>query len=72
MTKRLLRLRGALMGLALFFTLMPLSFRFDNSRLTWSFLRDSPPQVTVFVWTAALVCWGCFLYVRRRLQSTGL
>ena len=72
MTKRLLRWRGILMGLAIFLTLFPVSFLFDNGRITWQFLRYSPPAVTVLVWIAALACWGSFLYVRRRLRSTGL
>src|SRR6187200_2312533 len=32
-TKQLLNWRGILMGLALFLTLFPLSFRFDNGRI---------------------------------------
>ena len=71
MTKRLLRWRGILMGLAIFFTLTPFSF-VQSDRITWGFLRDAPPLATALVWTAALGCWGGFLYLRRRLQSTGL
>ena len=72
MTKQLLRWRGLLMGLALFLTMLPLSFRFDNGRITWTFLRETPPQTTVLVCLGALSCWAGFLYVRRRLQGTGL
>lgn len=72
MTKRLLRLRGVLMGLALFLTMLPLSFRFDNGRITWTFLQEGPPQATALVCLGALACWSGFLYVRRRLQGTGL
>jgi hypothetical protein len=72
MTKQLLRWRGILMGLAIFLTLLPLSFRFDNDRITWTFLRDTPVYGTVLVCLTALACWGGFLYVRRRLQGTGL
>ena len=72
MTKQLLRWRGILMGLAIFLTLLPLSFRFDNDRITWTFLRDTPAYGTVLVCLTALACWGGFLYVRRRLQGTGL
>ncbi len=72
MTKRLLRWRGILMGLALFMTMLPLSFRFDNGRITWRFLQDMPPEATAVVCLGALACWGGFLYVRRRLQDTGL
>lgn len=72
MTKQLLRWRGILMGLAIFLTLLPLSFRFDNDRITWTFLRDAPGYVAALIGLAALSCWGGFLYVRRRLQGTGL
>src|SRR5687767_11645115 len=72
MTRQLLRWRGILMGLALFLTLFPLSFRWDDDRITWQFFRDAPPFATAIVSIAAVVCWCSFLYVRRRLRSTGL
>jgi hypothetical protein len=72
MTKKLLRLRGIMMGFAMFLTLLPLSFRFANGGITWTFLQEAPPQLTALVSLAAVACWGGFLYVRRRLLSTGL
>jgi anti-sigma factor RsiW len=72
MTKKLLRWRGILMGFAIFLTLFPLSFRFGDGRITWTFLEESPPAATALVYLGALTCWGGFLYVRRRLQATGL
>lgn len=72
MTKQLLRWRGILMGLAIFLTMLPLSFRFDNGRITWTFLQEVPPLATALVCLGALSCWAGFLYVRRRLQVTGL
>ena len=36
MTKQLLWWRGILMGFAIFLTMLPLSFRFDNDRITWT------------------------------------
>jgi hypothetical protein len=71
-TKRLLRWRGILMGLALFMTMLPLSFRIDNGRIAWMFLQDMPPAATAVVCLGALACWSGFLYVRHRLQGTGL
>ena len=58
--------------LTIFVMLVPLSFRFDNGRITWQFFRDAPPAATALVLTAALVCWSSFLYIRRRLRSAGL
>jgi len=74
MTKRLLHWRGILMGLALFLTLLPLSFRYDfgNGQFTWTFLQSFPPGAKAMVGLGALACWGGFLHVRRRLGRTGL
>ena len=72
MTKRLLHWRGILMGLALFLTMLPMSFRFDNGGVRWMFLRDMPSEATALVVLAALACWGGFLYMRHRLEGTGL
>ena len=71
-TKKLLRLRGTLMGLAIFMTLLPLRFRFGDGRIRWTFLQEMPPETTALICLGALACWGGFLYVRRRLQGTGL
>ena len=60
------------MGLAIFLTLLPLSFRFDNRQITWTFLQEAPPLATALVCLGALTCWAGFLYLRRRLQGTGL
>ena len=72
MTKELLRWRGILMGFAIFLTMLPLSFRFDNGRITWTVLHEAPSVAVALVCLGALSCWACFLYVRRRLQVTGL
>jgi hypothetical protein len=72
MTKRLLRLRGILMGLGIVLTLLPFSQQLENGRITWTFLHNTPTPVTVLVFLAALACWGSYLYVRRRLQGTDL
>jgi hypothetical protein len=72
MTKQLLRWRGILMALAIFLTLLPLSFRFADRQITWTFLQEAPPLLTALVCLGAASCWGGFLYVRRRLQGTGL
>ena len=72
MTKQLLRWRGILMGLAIFLTLLPLSFRFHEGRITWTFLQQTPALITALVCLGALMCWGGFLYVRRRLEGVAL
>ncbi len=72
MTKQLLWWRGVLMGLAIFLTLTPLSFRFDHGEITWRFLQETPLPVAALVVLGAVSCWAGFLHVRRRLQGTGL
>jgi len=72
MTKQLLLWRGILMGLAIFLTMLPLSFRFDHGRITWRFLQEAPPLAMALVCLGALSCWAGFLYLRRRLRVTGL
>jgi hypothetical protein len=72
MTKQLLWWRGILMGVAIFLTLLPLSFRFNDRQITWTFLQEAPPLLTALVCLGAVTCWSGFLYVRRRLQGTGL
>jgi hypothetical protein len=71
-TKRLLRWRGILMGLGIFLTMLPLSFRFANGRITWTFLHEMPSLAVALICLGTLSCWAGFLYVRRRLQVTGL
>jgi hypothetical protein len=71
-TKQLLRWRGILMGLAIYLTMLPLSFRFDNGRITWTFVHQAPSLAMAVVCLGALSAWAGFLHVRRRLQVTGL
>jgi hypothetical protein len=71
MTKRLLRWRGFLMGVAIFLTFLPMSI-LHTDRVQWIFMRDLPAAITASVWIAAAACWVGFLYVRRRLQGAGL
>ena len=71
LTRRLLRWRGILMGIGIFLMLFPFSVRFGGGQVTW-LLQDAPAYVTAVVWSGAAVCWGAFLYVRRRLRGTGL
>jgi len=71
MTKQLLLWRGILMGLAIFLTMLPMSFRFDHGEVTWTSLHEMP-LATALVCLGAVGCWAAFLYVRRRLRVTGL
>ena len=71
LTRRLLRWRGILLGIGVFLMLFPFSFRFGGGQFSW-LLQDAPGYIRIAVWSGAAVCWGAFLWVRRRLQGTGL
>lgn len=72
MTKKLLRLRGTLMGIAIFLTLMPASFQYDKGHFSWTFAETASPSTIVVVALGALAAWTGFFLVRRRLEHTGL
>jgi len=70
-TKGLLRARSALMGLAIFFTLLPMSSYGNDAGLRWMMLRDAPVAAGgAFV--LAVACWVGYGGVRRRLRPAGL
>ena len=72
MTKKLLRWRGTLMGAATFLSLLPMSFHFDDGRITWMFMQDMPRAAVIAVCLAAVASWGGFFYTTRKLRATGL
>jgi hypothetical protein len=65
--KGLLRWRGTAMGLAIGFSLTPLSFLVQDDRLTWSMLRDAPGTAVVYA-MAAMVAWVAYAVLRRRVN----
>ncbi len=70
-TRSLLRRRSWLLGFALMFTGLPLSFTFDATGLRFLLLRDAPGFALVS-WFVALGLWAAFAQVARRLRVTGL
>lgn len=72
MTKKLLRWRGVLMGVAIFMTLLPASFRFERGGVVWTFVQGTSGLAMGLVCLGAVGCWSGFLYVRRRLEGSGL
>jgi anti-sigma factor RsiW len=70
-TRSLLRRRSWLLGLALFFTGLPLSCSGDSNGLRFLLLRDAP-AFAVAAWIVAAVLWLAFAQVARRLRVTGL
>ncbi len=59
------------LGLAIAFTLMPLSFVFDKGHVQWMMARDVP-SMAMASWAAALGFWVGYIVHNRRLRSTGL
>jgi hypothetical protein len=54
-TRRILRWRGALLGAAIFFSLLPFTFVFGRGIRFWM-LRDAP-EVAIASAVVALLCW---------------
>jgi anti-sigma factor RsiW len=70
-TRSLLRRRSWLLGFALMFTALPLSFSFDSGGFRFLLLRDAP-SFAFASWAVATVLWLAFAQVARRLRVTGL
>jgi len=69
--RALLRKRSWLMGLAILFTGLPLSFVFDEHGLQLFMLRDAP-RTSAALWAIAAGLWVGFGAVSRKLKVTGL
>jgi anti-sigma factor RsiW len=71
-TRRVIRQRSWLFGLALFLTLLPLSFGFleDPRRGTFFMLRDVP--YSALVWVGAAALWVRYARLSRQLKGKGL
>lgn len=70
-TRSTLAQRSWNLGLAIAFTLMPLSFVFQKGHLQWMMARDIP-SMAMASWAAALGFWVGYVIHNRRLRSTGL
>jgi anti-sigma factor RsiW len=69
--QRWLKHRTQTMVVAAIFTVLPLTFTFDDSGITFLLLRDKP-KVALAWWATAAIMWACHFYIRRRTRSTGL
>ena len=58
-------------AVALAFTLVPLSFEFDNGHFAWIMVRDVPRMASAY-WVVAAGFWIGYILTRRRLRSTGI
>ena len=70
-TKAVLERRRWLFALALAFSLVPISFTFDNGQITWMMVRDVP-RMAVTYWAASAGFWIALVATNRRVRTSGL
>src|SRR5277367_2183758 len=63
--------RSWMLGLAIAFTLFPMSFAFDKGHIEWILIRSNP-SLAMASWAAALGFWIGFAIHSRRLRSSGV
>jgi hypothetical protein len=69
-TRRVLKLRGALLGAGIFFTLLPLSFVAGDGKVRWAW--SSNPAGAAGAVAVAVLAWVAYALTRKRLRTTGL
>jgi anti-sigma factor RsiW len=70
-TRQLLKTRTSTLVVACLFTLLPFSFVFEGSHVTFVVLRDAP-VIALAWWMTAAAMWGAHFWVRRRVRVSGL
>ena len=70
-TRQLLKARTATLVIAVLCTLLPFSFVFEGSRVTFVLFRDAP-VIALAWWATAAVMWAWHISIRRRLRVSGL
>lgn len=70
-TRQLLKNRTSTMVVAAVFTMLPLSFTFEGSKITFLLIRDAP-VVGLAWWGTAALMWLAHFWIRRRLRVSGL
>jgi hypothetical protein len=70
-TRNMLKWRAHWLGLAIVFTLMPLSCVFSSKGLVWLMARDAPYAANTF-FIFAVVCWIQYFRTRHKVRSSGV
>ena len=70
-TRRQLKTRTQTLVVAIVFTVLPLTFAFEGTRVTFILIRDAP-VIGAAWWLTAAIMWICYVRLRRRLQVSGL
>ena len=63
-TRRRLKIRSSLMGLAIFFSIAPFSFIYTQGKL-YSLISESPISAIVYG-SLGVICWGIYFMMKRR------
>jgi anti-sigma factor RsiW len=69
-TRAMVQRRGWTMGLAILFTLLPLTFAFKGGEIEFFMLRDQPESA--LFWLSAAFLWWRHVTLTRALRATGV
>jgi hypothetical protein len=70
-TRQLLKSRTSTLVVATIFTVLPLTFAFHGTTITFFLIRDAP-VIGFAWWMMAAVMWTWHVWIRRRLRVSGL
>jgi anti-sigma factor RsiW len=70
-TRQQIRNRTSTLAVALIFTVLPLTFAFRGTTITFFLIRDAP-VIGLTWWLTAAIMWTWHVMIRRRLQVSGL
>jgi anti-sigma factor RsiW len=70
-TRQLLKSRTSTLVIATLFTVLPLTFAFRGTTITFLVIRDAP-VIGIAWWMTAAIMWIWHVSIRRRLRVSGL
>jgi anti-sigma factor RsiW len=70
-TQQQLKVRTSTLVVAMIFTVLPLTFVFHGTTITFLLIRDAP-VIGLAWWATAAIMWIWHLMIRRRLRVSGL
>ena len=70
-TRQLLKHRTSTLVVAMLFPVLPLTFAFRGTTITFFLIRDAP-VIGIAWWVTAAIMWIWHVRLRRRLQVSGL
>lgn len=71
-TRFYLRLRDTLFGMAVFMSCLPFTFGSTSRRPEVHWFWDENPAIAVFLGLGALLLWGGYLWLNRKLKISNL